>query len=611
MKKSITVLLFCLIIIFAFQAFGQNGFVLEVENGQVYIDLSAPIVQVGDRLTVVKEGGFFIHPVSGEKIKKQDEKIAVLIIKETFDGYSVAVVSPPNAITGIRKGMKVIKLLESSDSVVDQKNNLRKAIAVSPLRIGNNKKNYMGFYASDLLAMHFLNRGVLRVIDRESLGLQIEEKSLQQMFLDDALINTSQAIGVDYLILGTVDPPDVVKTSTGVPLKGLVEIAEIATGEDLGSEHVSDVKIDKLKAIVHISLRVVDVHTGEILFVCEETSEATGKASVEFERGVLGGAKIRGGATAFLNSITGKATQNALQTLANVISDWSEGKIKKRTYSGQSVARKKSKAEIKRPPVSDIKIENYSYKGDSLYVLLNKSIGVGKKLTVHVPVYSDIFNNWTGKYERIGTILITDKQAGRSTGKMYLEDNSLNLDEILKNAKIVGLKSLIDFGIGFSWSQYWEEDSGLPESFLNMEGSLRFYLFRGPIFINPRFGLFKWNDWLSEEYDVNSSYFKLGLGIMLNDKAYMERNGFYILYNYEFNKRLDYDEYRTDWGRYSYYRTFKNKFNILVGYQYTHLCIELEFNLYNEKGGEYSSDWGGWEDECTHKGVGLGIYYYF
>lgn len=66
-----------------------KGYIISVENGQVYVDLTNVQVKVGDRIDVSVSGGYMTHPVTGKRIKKGDEQIGSLEIGETFSEYSV------------------------------------------------------------------------------------------------------------------------------------------------------------------------------------------------------------------------------------------------------------------------------------------------------------------------------------------------------------------------------------------------------------------------------------------------------------------------------------------------------------------------------------------
>ncbi|MBT5426219.1 MAG: hypothetical protein HOK84_08490, partial [Bacteroidetes bacterium] len=79
---------------------------------------------------------------------------------------------------------------------------------------------------------------------------------------------------------------------------------------------VPDLKVKELEALVKFTLKIIDVSTGEVIFICSEMAKAEGKNQINLESGVLGGVTLNGGATDFKNTITGKASQLALLNAA-------------------------------------------------------------------------------------------------------------------------------------------------------------------------------------------------------------------------------------------------------------------------------------------------------
>lgn len=117
---------------------GQSieGVILSVEDGKVYVDLKKEQVKVGDVLKVLKSGGFMVHPVTGEKIRKNDEIIANISLTQVNDTYSVGEVYPKTAIDLIKPGLKVYTLASTE---VDH-SLIKKAIII-PLISNNLKKD--------------------------------------------------------------------------------------------------------------------------------------------------------------------------------------------------------------------------------------------------------------------------------------------------------------------------------------------------------------------------------------------------------------------------------------------------------------------------------------
>lgn len=319
----------------------QNpGYVIQVEGDNVYLDVNSKNSKIkpGDNLEVVKEGGYIIHPVTKEKIKKKDETISNLKISEINDEYSIAKAYPRNSIGNIVPGMQV-RIVATSE----KKQAFKKTIAVQPIKTVGTSGGYMGVYISDLLTERLFDSGDLKVLDRETLGWQEDEIALN---INNIIDENQQMIpvkstGVDYFIVGTLYEPDVVEVSTGIPIKAALSVAEEATGKNLGSKIASDVSIKTLVAIVKINLRVVDVESGEILFICNEMQKTEGKSQIDLERGALGGLKLQGGSSSFINTVTGKAVQQAIVNLTGYITEYFKGNITSKNYQGNIVTQGK------------------------------------------------------------------------------------------------------------------------------------------------------------------------------------------------------------------------------------------------------------------------------
>lgn len=313
----------------------EKGIIIAIEDGKVYLDLNESNTTVGSKYQVIKERGFFTHPVTGEEISRDPEIVAYIEIIDVKPSYSVGSASPRGALSNLEKGMEVF-LLEGTQR---ESREFRKSIAVQPMNVSSARGGYLGFYIADLLTEELFNVDKFRVIDRQTLGLQMDEIAItSQGIIDERdAVRIGKTRGVDYLITGTVYEPDVVETSTGVPIKGILGAAEAISGQRLGADLVSDVRVSQLRAIVNITLRVVDVQTGEILFIASEMQQAQGRGQVDLEQGALGGLQLQGGATSFMNTITGQATKTALVNLANYIDRYFEGDINERNFKGNVI----------------------------------------------------------------------------------------------------------------------------------------------------------------------------------------------------------------------------------------------------------------------------------
>lgn len=87
---------------------GQNtikSYIIQIEDGKVYLDATASKVKVGDVFSVFTDTGYMIHPVTKRQIKKEGKKLADLEIVEIYEEYSVATVYPEDAIMNLKTGM--------------------------------------------------------------------------------------------------------------------------------------------------------------------------------------------------------------------------------------------------------------------------------------------------------------------------------------------------------------------------------------------------------------------------------------------------------------------------------------------------------------------------
>lgn len=447
----------------------KTGYILEIRDDRVFLDLKSGEVTIGNRLQVSQEGGFFVHPVTGEKIKEEDEVIAILEVIDVRSNYSIATAYPPEAISKLQKGAEVTILLNTEG----QQSIFKKSVAVQPLTVSN-IQGYLGIYIGDVLTEQLLKNNMFRVLDRQTLGLQADQIVLSSggVLTESELLKYSSGKGADYYITGSMYEPDVVELSSGIPIKNIVKLAgyaaEAATGKDLKVDRIAEfvpdkTEIKRLKAIVRISLRVVDVKTGEIKFMCTEMQQAEGESDINIEGGLLGGLKIRGGVTSFSNTITGKATQLALENLTDYIFDYFNGNIVEKTYTGNIIEiaelDKRIKSDEKRDTIGEILIteiikqpakesrllDSNPFNDTTYLVTLNKGSDFEIKpkniLKVYTPSYES--SELTGeklvsKIPVIGYINITSSFKDQSEGKMIFKEgyNPVNFDHRISYAKV-------------------------------------------------------------------------------------------------------------------------------------------------------------------------------
>lgn len=470
--KSLYLILLLSAFVFIAPCYSQDdkiGYVLEVRGDKVYLDLKEGDIANGNKVKVVKEGGFFTHPVTGEKIKEDDETIAILEIVDVRSSYSISTAFPKEAISSIQQGQKVSKVDGDDLAVQNQSGIFKKSIAVQPLTVSN-IQGYLGIYIGDVLTEQFLKTDIFKVLDRQTLGLQADQIVLSSggVLTDAELLRYSSNKGADYYISGTMYEPDVVELSSGIPLKNIVSVvggaAEAITGKNLGVSTIAEfvperTEIKKLKAVVRITLKVIDVSTGEIKFMCTEMQEAIGESEINMEGGLLGGLKVRGGASSFLNTITGKATQVALTNLTNYILGYFNGKITEKTFTGNIVDIKALTSTNYTGINSGLKITQlmkkpkpyipgYDKPDTTLVATLNhghdKKIKPKSTINVYYPKYDVSASDGrelSSGLTKIGRIYILKSFDDSSEGRFYLRRNSMQYEDIDLNATSLGTKN--------------------------------------------------------------------------------------------------------------------------------------------------------------------------
>jgi len=265
----------------------------------------------------------------------------------------------------------------------------------------------LGLYMRDLLSEELFKLDRFRILDRETFDLQQFELGLKR---DGAETKTT---GVDYLVVGSAFPPDVVIKSTGVPLKGIVTAATGGQSAIVTSKLMSDLKIQELVALVKYTLRVIDVSTGEVIFICSEMAQAEGKSQVSLESGVLGGITLNGGATDFKNTITGKASQMALENTSQYVADFFAGKIKTKNFEGTVIELKKQKGKDQWKDLSIMDIRR-SPDGTQVAVVGGGSdIEIVKGHSFIITLPTETVSSITGKkkiegVDRVGLLTITE-----------------------------------------------------------------------------------------------------------------------------------------------------------------------------------------------------------
>lgn len=93
---------------------GNVMYVLDIDGAQVYITLENNNLSPNDDLAVYADGGYFIHPKTQKKIKKEGRVVARLRVDKVYGDYAVSSVQSFEAVKNINKGMSV-RILSKSD----------------------------------------------------------------------------------------------------------------------------------------------------------------------------------------------------------------------------------------------------------------------------------------------------------------------------------------------------------------------------------------------------------------------------------------------------------------------------------------------------------------
>lgn len=362
-------LLLSFLIFFSSFVIGQTvkGYVISIENDAVYVDLTSAQVKAGDRLDVYVRGSYMTHPVTGKRIKKGDELIGSLEIGDVFSEYSVARPYDRTLLSKLKKGMEVklavVTNASSRSSTPVSSPSVNEIMTQSFVSSGNDEtaiptldkvavvvaqaqvndvvnSGHFGGYVADILMEQMLMCDKVRLLDRSILNAQIDEISLAGDVLDErTTIQRGKGIGARYILQTTMQKPDVANIRTGIPLASVMGAVQGLTGKNIGAAYASNVEIATLKASVSISVRVVDLQTGEIVFMCSGTGKAQGKSQLALEYGALGGGELNGGAGDFKQTVTGKAIQQAFVRIGRSLNDFFSGKTDKKVMGSVSGGR--------------------------------------------------------------------------------------------------------------------------------------------------------------------------------------------------------------------------------------------------------------------------------
>ena len=323
-----------------------GGYVISIEKDKVYLDLGEAQTAPGERFEVYGGGGYMTHPVTGKQIRKAEERIGSLEVVETFAEYSTARPSNPALLKQLKVGMKVARPkvqasvaaqggAEAGSAFVNAD---RVPVVVAPAVVNDVVNNgHFGGYVADILMEQMLLCEKVRLLDRSVLDAQIGEVELSGDILDPATtIQRGQGIGAHYVLQTTMQKPDVANVKTGIPLASVMGAVQMATGTDIGAAYASNVQVATLRAAVTLSVRVVDLQTGEVVFMTSGKGEAKGKSQMALEYGALGGGQLNGGVEDFKQTVTGKAIQKAFRRIGRNLISFFNGETDKKVMGSLS-----------------------------------------------------------------------------------------------------------------------------------------------------------------------------------------------------------------------------------------------------------------------------------
>ena len=327
LRKMLLALLFVLMSITVYAKSSVEGSIIAIENGKVYLDMTSPAVLKGDVVTVMDGSS----------------AIASVEIEELFANYSQGKAVPSFTLDKIKSGMtvKVLKSKENAPSNINSQKQLQTKSKQTQKKSAKEKVGvyiapalvndvvgvgHFGGYVSDILMEQLMFCENVRLLDRSVLREQISEMDLAGEYIDPkTAVERGKIIGAKYVIQVTMQKPDVVNVSTGIPLASIMGALQGGLNKNIGAQYASNMEIATLQASVSISARVVDIETGEILFMASGKGKAKGKSQLSMEYGALGGMKLNGGADGFKQTVTGQAIQKAFISIGRNLNKYFNG----------------------------------------------------------------------------------------------------------------------------------------------------------------------------------------------------------------------------------------------------------------------------------------------
>lgn len=200
----------------------------------------------------------------------------------------------------------------------------RPTVAVLDLDFGSVQQWWSGNWdigkgVADLVVDELVNDGAYRVIERKRLDAVLAEQNFSNSDRADpnqgAVAQIGKALGVRYLIVGSI-------TKFGTENRRLGVNAGAFGGGRFGAGRVGT---SKGKAVVALTLRMIDTTTGEIMASAKGEAESSRSGLLLGGAGSSGGGGFGGvemGSSDFRETVLGEATEKAVaEVAAQLVSD--------------------------------------------------------------------------------------------------------------------------------------------------------------------------------------------------------------------------------------------------------------------------------------------------
>jgi hypothetical protein len=157
----------------------------------------------------------------------------------------------------------------------------------------------IGDYVTAVLMEYLLRSNRVRLLDRSVWDAQMRELEIAGEYVDaNTAIQRGKIIGARYIVKVTMQKPDVVNVSNNIPVGEMRRIVRTTTNtqnsnwgnnQNNGTQWqrqqstLENVQTTNVKVSVNIKTTVVDLQTGEVLFMSSATGTASGTPQLAFE----------------------------------------------------------------------------------------------------------------------------------------------------------------------------------------------------------------------------------------------------------------------------------------------------------------------------------------